>query len=151
MFDASDPRTGELRKLAAHATAEGLRDQDRPRWRELTAQLLGSINEADGHESRKHLRAPAELELDILAPEEIASLVTTTVGAGGFSLVVPEPIEVGSLIDLSIKLAQRSVPLFCRAKVVWRRGDLLGAAFIDLFQNDRELLEGVVVTTLLQP
>ena len=149
MFVPGDPRTEELGKLAAQASAEGLRDQDRPRWRELIEQLLGSINKADGHESRRHLRAAAELAVDLVAPEESASLVTTTVGAGGLSLMIKEPIPVGTLLDFSIKLEQRPVPLFCRAKVVWRQGDLLGAAFIDLFQNDRELLEGLVVKALL--
>ena len=149
MFVPGDPRIDELRRLATRASAAGLHDQDRPHWRELVDELLGSINQADGHESRRHLRAAAELELDLVAPEEIASLVTTTVGAGGISLVIKEPLEVGTLLDLSIQLPQRPVPLFCRAKVVWRRGDELGAAFIDLFQNDRELLEAVVVHALL--
>jgi hypothetical protein len=149
MFLPGDPRAAELRTLAAQAMTDGLRDQDRPRWRELTGQLLGSINEAEGHENRRHLRAAAELEVDLIAPDEIASLVTTTVGAGGVSLLIQEPIEPGTLLEFSIKLAQRPVPLFCRAKVVWRRGSLLGAAFIDLFQNDRELLEGIVVQQLL--
>lgn len=151
MFLPGDPRSDELGRLAAHAGGEGLRDQDRPRWRELIDQLLGSINKADGREGRRHLRAEAVLKVDVLAPEEIASLVTSTVGAGGISIGIKEPIHVGTLLDLSIKLEQRPVPIFCRAKVVWRRGDALGAAFIDLFQNDRELLEGLVVKALLGP
>lgn len=149
MFDPGDPRTEELRRLAAHAGAEVMRDQDRARWRELIDQLLGSINKAGGHETRRHLRAAAELPVDLLAPEEIASLVTTTVGAGGLSLALEEPIPVGTLLDLSIRIEERPVPLFCRAKVVWRRGPTLGAAFIDLFQNDRELIEALVVNALL--
>lgn len=149
MFDPGDPRIEELRRLAAHAVAEGLRDQDRPRWRLLVADLLGSIHQTSGQENRRDLRAAAELEVDLLAPDEIASLATSTVGAGGISLVIQEPLEKGTLLELSIKLAQRPVPLFCRAKVVWRRGNLLGAAFIDLYQNDRELLEGVAVQALL--
>ncbi len=149
MFLPNDPRIDELVRLAAQATTAGLRDQHRPRWRQLVEQLLGSINQADGHADRRDLRAFAELTVDLIAPEEIASLVTTTVGAGGLSLLIKEPIEVGALLGFSIKLDQRPVPLFCRAKVVWRHGDLLGAAFIDLFQNDREMLEGVVVKALL--
>ena len=152
MFDPQDPRFDEILELASHATAGGLLDQLRPRWRELVTQLLGSIRDASSGavpERRQHLRAAAELEVDILAPDEMASLATSTIGSGGLSMKIAEVIPVGTVIELSIKLEGRKVPLLVRASVVRSNPGDLAAAFIDLYQNDREHLEGVAVKALL--
>lgn len=150
MFVPGDPRFDEILKLATQATGSGLRDQDRPRWRELVTQLLGELIDK-GHvpERRRQLRAALELEVDILAPDEVASLATSSIGAGGLALRIKEILPLGTLLDLSIKLEQRKVPLFARVQVVYSRPGEVGAAFVDLFQGDRELLEGIAVTALL--
>ena len=150
MFVPGDPRFDEILKLASQATGGGLRDQDRPRWRELVTQLLGELIDK-GHvpERRRQLRAALELEVDILAPEEVASLATSSIGAGGLALRIKEILPLGTLLELSIKLEQRKVPLFARVQVVYSRPGEVGAAFVDLFQGDRELLEGIAVTALL--
>ena len=152
MFPSSDPRFDEILELAAHATGEGLLDRQRPRWRERVVELLGSIQAAGGSadsERRQALRADVALEVDILEPDELASLATSSVGSGGLSIRIAEVLPVGTPIALSIKLAQRRVPLLVTAQVVWSRPGELGAAFVDIFQNDRELLEGLAVTALL--
>ncbi|MGZ6125967.1 MAG: PilZ domain-containing protein [Myxococcales bacterium] len=151
MFEPGDPRYEEILDLANLATSDKLLDGQRPRWRELVTQLLGSVqSEGSVAERRQHLRGPAELEVDILAPEEMASLATSTVSAGGLSMRIAEVIPVGTPIDLSIKVPQRRIPLLVTAQVVWSRPGDLGAAFVDLFQNDRELLEGLAVKALLE-
>jgi hypothetical protein len=152
MFVPGDPRFDEILELASHATGGGLVDHARPRWRELVTQLLGSIREdskGEIPERRKHLRASMELEVDILAPDELASLATSSIGSGGLSLRIAEVIPAGTDIDLSIKLEQRRIPLFVRAQVVHSEPGLLAASFVDLYQNDRELLEGIAVKALL--
>jgi hypothetical protein len=150
MFVPGDPRFDEILQLAAQATGAGLRDQDRPRWRELVTLLLGELIDR-GHipERRRQLRAALEVEVDILAPEEVASLATSSIGAGGLALRIKEILPLGTPLDLSIKLEQRKMPLFARAQVVYSRPGEVGAAFVDLFQGDRELLEGIAVTSLL--
>jgi hypothetical protein len=150
MFVPGDPRFDEILKLASQATGSGLRDQDRPRWRELVTQLLGELIDK-GHipERRRQLRAALDLEVDILAPDEVASLATSSIGAGGLALRIKEILPLGTLLDLSIKVEQRKVPLFARVQVVYSRPGEVGAAFVDLFQGDRELLEGIAVTALL--
>jgi PilZ domain-containing protein len=151
MFEPGDPRHDEILDLANLATRDALRDGQRPRWRELVTQLLGSVQSEGGMaERRQQLRAPAELEVDILAPDEMASLATSTVGAGGLSIRIAEVIPAGTQVDLSIKVPQRKVPLLVQAQVVWSRPGELGAAFVDLYQNDRELLEGIAVKALLE-
>jgi hypothetical protein len=151
MFGPGDPRHDEILDLANLATADMLRDGQRPRWRELVTQLLGRIQSEGGlAERRQHLRAPAELEVDILAPDEMASLATSTVGAGGLSIRIAEVIPAGTQVDLSIKVPQRKVPLLVQGQVVWSRPGELGLVFVDLYQNDRELLEGIAVKTLLE-
>ena len=152
MFVPGDPRFEEILDLANLATRDMLLDSQRPRWRELVTQLLGSIREASGGsvpERRQHVRAAAEVEVDILAPEEMASLATSTIGSGGLSMKIAEVIPVGTVIELSIKLEGRKVPLLVRASVVRSNPGDLAAAFIDLYQNDREHLEGVAVKALL--
>ena len=152
MFAPGDPRYEEILDLANLATLNLLLDSQRPRWRELVTQLLGSIREASGGaipERRQHLRAPVEVEVDILSPDEMASLATSTIGSGGLSIRIAEEIPVGTVMELSVKLEGRKVPLLVKAQVVRSEPGLLAAAFIDLFQNDREFLEGVVVKKLL--
>ena len=148
MFTSNDPRRQQLLELADLAAGNGLMDFQRPIWRDLVTQLLGSVRDASG-ERRKDLRAALELEVDILAPEEIASLATSSVSAGGLSIRNAEVIPVGTRLDLSIKLAERPVPLLAKAQVVWSREGELGVAFVDLFQNDRELLEALAVKAVL--
>jgi hypothetical protein len=151
MFERGDPRIEEILDLASLAIRDQLGDGQRPRWRELVTQLLGSIQAGGGMaERRQNLRAEAELEVDILAPEEMASLATSTVGAGGVSIRVAEVVPVGTPMDLSIRVPQRKVPLLVTGQVVWSRPGELGLAFVDLFQNDRELLEGITVKALLE-
>ncbi len=149
MFQPGDPRYPEILHLADLATRGDLSDGLRPRWRQLVTELLGSI-EAPGAGRRHDLRGPAELEVDILAPDEMASLATSTVSAGGVSMRIAEVIPAGTPIDLSIKVPQRKVPLLVTAQVVWSRPGELGAAFVGLLQNDRELLEGIAVKSLLE-
>ncbi len=150
MFQPSDPRHVEILELAEHASSEGLLDRQRPRWRELVMELLGSIQPlVEGSERRQGLRANVELEVDILAPEELASLATSSIGSGGLAIRIAEVLEIGLQLDLSIKLQGRKVPIFVKAQVVWSKPGEVGAAFVDLFQNDRELLEGVAVKALL--
>lgn len=149
MFVPADPRFQEILDLANQAVRGQLQDSQRPRWRELVTQLLGNVRQQAGSERRRDLRADAELEVDILSPDEMASLATSTIGAGGISLRIAEVIPVGTIIELSIKLEQRKVPLLVRAQVAWSKPGELGAAFIDLYQADRELLEGVAVKALL--
>lgn len=151
MFGPGDPRHDEILDLANLATTDMLRDGQRPRWRELVTQLLGRIQSQGGPaERRQQLRAPAELEVDILAPDEMASLATSTVGAGGLSIRIAEVIPAGTQVDLSIKVPQRKVPLLVQGQVVWSRPGELGLVFVDLYQNDRELLEGIAVKRLLE-
>lgn len=150
MFRPGDPPYEELLRLASLATRGLLLDGQRARWRELTTRLLGSIREQQSFQpERQDLRAPVELEVDILAPEEMASLATSTIGAGGLSIRIAEVIPKGTQLDLSIKLPERKVPLLVKAQVVWSRPGELGAAFIDAYQNDREVLEGLAVQALL--
>jgi hypothetical protein len=150
MFVPGDPRFDEMLQLSVRALGEGLRDQDRPRWRELVGALLGELGEkVPVHERRRHLRAAMEIDVDILAPEEMASLATSTIGSGGLSLRIKEIIPVGTVLELSIKVEERPMPIFTRAQVVYSREGELGAMFVDLYQHDRELIEAVAARGLL--
>lgn len=146
---AADASLAELRELSEHALADGLRDSQRGRWRELVAELLGRTQSHEGR--RKHLRASAGLDVHVLEPDDLMGLVTSTVGAGGLSMAMPSPPPVGTPLALSIKVPQRKVPLFVRAQVAWVREGEIGAVFTDAVQSDRELLEAIAVRALLAP
>ena len=152
MFVPTDPRFDELLHLAEDATSAGLKGTSRQRWRELVNALLGE-QKLQGRisERRQHLRAAASLEVHLLAPEEMAGLVTSTIGPGGLSLALlpGEEPPLGTILELSIKVAERPVPLLLKASVVWVANGLSGAAFIDAYVHDRELLEGIAVKALL--
>src|SRR5216684_4790531 len=145
----ADASLAELRELSEHALADGLRDAQRGRWRELVAQLLGRTQSHEGR--RKHLRAAAGLDVHVLEPDDLRGLVTSTIGAGGLSMAMPAPLPVGTPLALSIQVAQRKVPLFVKAQVAWVREGEIGAVFTDAVQSDRELLEAIAVRALLTP
>jgi hypothetical protein len=150
MFVPGDPRFDEILKLAGAAKGDGLRDGDRPRWRALVGLLLGELVDRGAHSNRRRvLRAPVELQVDILAPEEIASLTTSSVSSGGLALRIQEVLPIGTHLDLSIKIEDRKMPIFVRAQVVYSRPGETGAAFVDLFAAHRELLEATIVVALL--
>ena len=146
---AADASLAELRELSEHALADGLRDAQRGRWRELVAELLGRTQSQEGR--RKHIRAAAGLDVHVLEPDELTGLTTSTIGAGGLSLIMPSPPPVGTPLALSIRVPQRKVPLFVRAQVTWVREEEIGAVFTDALQSDRELLEAIAVRALLAP
>src|SRR5258706_576790 len=145
----ADASLAELRELTEHALADGLRDAQRDRWRELVAQLLGRTQSHEG--SRKHIRAAADLDVHVLEPDDLQGLVTSTIGAGGLSMAMPAPPPVGTPLALSIKVPQRKVPMFVKAQVAWAREGEIGAAFTDAVQSDRELLEAIAGHALLAP
>src|SRR5438270_8755749 len=89
VFTPDDPRRQQLLELADLAAGNGLMDFQRPIWRDLVTQLLGSVGDSSG-DRRKDLRAHLEVEVDILAPEEMASLATSSVSGGGLSIRIEE-------------------------------------------------------------
>ena len=146
----ADASLAELRELTEHALADGLRDGQRGRWRELVAQLLGRTQSHEG--TRKHIRGAAGLDVHVLEPDDLMGLVTSTIGAGGLSMaMMPSPPPVGTPLALSIRVPQRKVPLFIKAQVTWAREGEIGAVFTDAVQSDRELLEAIAVRALLAP
>lgn len=155
MFVPGDPRFDEMLALAGRATGSGLHDRDRPRWRELCGQLLGELKAhgSEGTDRRRALRAAARIEVRLVAPEALSGLFTSSVGAGGLSLIMPHPPPVGTDLELSIALDERPVPILARGQVAYvlpMLGDnLVGVAFTNLVQNERELLEGLTVRALL--
>ena len=67
MFGPGDPRTEEILDLATLAIRDQLVDGQRPRWRDLVSQLLGSIRSEGGMaERRQSLRLQS---LDAGVPE----------------------------------------------------------------------------------
>src|SRR5260370_31858782 len=103
MFAPGARRYEEILDLANLATLDLLLDSQRPRWRELVTQLLGSVREASGGgipQRRPHLRAPVELGGGILAPQEMGSLAPSTLRSGGAFFPLPPGVPVGQVVGL---------------------------------------------------
>lgn len=152
MLVPEDPRFDELQHLAAQAVGPGFTDSQRARWRELIGGVLGWLQNVEGsqNERRLALRAVASLQVDILEPEPLrGSRLTSTVSAGGLSIPVPASPPPGTLLELSITVSSRELPLRTRAQVAWGAEGEIGVAFIDLLQSERELLEALAVQALL--
>src|ERR1700737_4512919 len=104
MFVPQDPRFEEILRLAGRAAGSGLLDKDRPRWRELCAQLLGEMK-AQGpvaHQRRKNLRAPSTFQVHLLAPSDVSGLVASSIGSGGMCDTADRPIPVGADVEVAI-------------------------------------------------
>lgn len=151
MFLPGDPRFDELLTLSQLASTSGLHDQQRPRWRELCGQLLGTVNASLGAigERRKALRASARLPVHLLSPDEIQGLSSSSVSSGGLSIPTHNPLLLGTLVEMSIQIEGRATPLFVSGRVVWAIDDAMGVVFTDLVQSDREQLEAVAVRSVL--
>src|ERR1700730_16529054 len=104
MFVPQDPRFEEILRLAGRAADSVLLDKDRPRWRELCAQLLGEMK-AQGpvaHQRRKNLRAPSTFQVHLLAPSDVSGLVGSSIGCGGMCVQLDRPLPVGAHVPLWI-------------------------------------------------
>jgi hypothetical protein len=151
MLVPDDPRFDELHHLAAQALGPGFTGSQRSRWRELVGSVLGPL-QASGQqdERRRALRAVASLQVDILEPRPLrGSRLSSTVSAGGLSIPVPAMPPMGTVIELSVTVSARPLPLKTRATVAWTADGEIGVTFIDLLQSERELLEAVAVQALL--
>src|SRR6202011_3817630 len=147
--DPAAPKPRRRQRAAPHGPGElagglaagsGLLDRDRPRWRELCAQLLGEMK-AQGpvaHQRRKNLRAPSTFQVHLLAPSDVSGLVPSSIGSGGMCVQLDRPLPVGADVELSIAV-DRKEPLRARAQVVYVLDTFeTGMTFIDLVQGDRE-------------
>ena len=118
MFPPGDPRIDEILELAEQATSRGLLDRQRPAWRTLVTELLGSIHESTpAHgERRQELRASIQMLVNITSPAELASLATSNVGSGGLSIRVADVIPAGTPIELEVELDHFTI---LRQKLRW--------------------------------
>ncbi|MBS2021683.1 MAG: PilZ domain-containing protein [Deltaproteobacteria bacterium] len=151
MFVPGDPRFDEILTLANRAAGAGLLDSQRPRWRELCSELLGSVHAqaTGGSERRKAIRGSAQLQVRLLEPQEIEGLVSSSVSSGGLAIPTSSPLPMGTIIEMSIQTETRAMPFFVKATVVWVTEDAMGVMFTDLVQSNRELLEAIAVKAVL--
>jgi hypothetical protein len=143
----------ELLALCDAALAGRLPDEQRPRFRQLVDELLDTLRDGGSvSERRRHLRAPAKLDVHVLSPDEHVGLATSTIGSGGLSIPMRDPPPLNTILEISIKVPQRPVPLFVTAEVVWARSGHyaeVGAVFRDISEADRDLLEAIAVHSIV--
>ena len=153
MLDLDRAGFAEALELSRKALGPGFSEAERERWRTLTAavlEVLRNINPA-GSERRRHLRGVAALAVEVVSPAGVRKLFTSNIGGGGLSIPMAEPPEVGAILELSIRVGQRQVPISAKAAVVWRRpppGGEIGCTFTGIAERDRDLLEATVMQQL---
>jgi hypothetical protein len=155
MVDLNPTDYAEILALADKAHTAVWEAEERTRWQLLTGELLALLKNIapGGSERRRHLRAVASVSVDLLTPEAVSGLFTSTIGGGGISLAMSAPLPVGTLLELRLRMDSRPEPLPAKAVVVWQRQTpepSVGAEFVDLGQSDADLLEAMVVRRLFE-
>ena len=82
------------------------------------------------------------------ANDKVYRALTADVGAGGLRVVLDDPLERGTVLELDIKLPDRSEPIVCQGVVIWGRpvaeghGQAVdtGIQFISIEPKDRTAL-----------
>jgi len=93
MFEPGDPRHDEILDLANRATQISCPTASAPAGAELVRQLLGTIqSEAAWPSGARTCAVRPSWEVDILAPEEMASLATSTSARAALSIRIAEVI-----------------------------------------------------------
>jgi hypothetical protein len=100
-------------------------------------------------ENRKHPRYPVELDCELITGGACIRGRSKNISQTGIACVVPSPIEVSSVVTLTLALAfganAFSEPLALQATIVWCTpvgdGYQVGAKFADLTPQLRGFLE----------
>ena len=101
-------------------------------------------------ERRRTPRVPTRLTVRVMAMtnEKVYRALTTDVGVDGLRVVLDDPPERGTILELDIKLPDRSVAITCQGLVIWSRpvaegrGQVVdtGIQFISIEPKDRTAL-----------
>jgi hypothetical protein len=140
----------EIIVLSEKALGPGLAAAERERWRLLTSEVLAVLSNISPSASprRRYLRAAAALPVELVSPVGMRGLATSSIGGGGLSMPIANPPEVGTVLELAIRLPQQ--PVIATAEVVWRKPTEVGASFTHIDERDRDRLEATVIQRLTE-
>jgi hypothetical protein len=155
MLQLDPTQSAEILALAGQAHTAVFSDEERTRWRALTGELLELLKNISpgGSERRRFLRTAASVAVDLVAPESVVGLFTSTIGGGGLSIAMATPVQIGTLLELRLRIPNRTEVITAKAVVVWQRqtpAPSVGAEFVDLGQAEQDLLEATVVQKLFE-
>ena len=72
-------------------------------------------------ERRQHLRVLVAMRVDYLSRGDLQKDLVTDLSPGGLFVRTSKPLDIGTEVDLEVKLADE-VPVHVRGRVVWLRG-----------------------------
>jgi len=71
-----------------------------------------------GPERRRFVRANFPCKITLSVPQKHVIIShTENIGAGGVRVLIPEKLEVSTMVDLAIYIAEE--PIVCKGRIVW--------------------------------
>ncbi|UCG35633.1 MAG: PilZ domain-containing protein [Candidatus Omnitrophota bacterium] len=113
-----------------------------------------------GPERRRFVRANFPCKITLSIPEKHVIIShTENIGAGGVRVLIPERLEVSTLVDLAIYIAEE--PTICKGRVVWmvERKTLfseephlydIGIEFYEIDEESQRFIQSFVETSVPQ-
>jgi type IV pilus assembly protein PilZ len=71
---------------------------------------------------RQHARIPVSLQVSYLSKGDLQRDLVINLSPGGLFVRTSKPLEIGTDVDLEVRIAEEEQPLHIRGKVVWLRG-----------------------------
>jgi len=138
---------------------ESMTPEDRERWTKMRRELeslLFNENPDSRLDNRQFLRVPVALEVRYLSQNELRDRYIQVLGEGGIFVSTVDPLPVGSLFDLEVVLARKSISVRLKGQVVWinrdpdpaRRG--MGVQFVDMTYEQKQIIYSLVDDSLRQ-
>lgn len=117
-------------------------------------QVLYQREPDQGAERREHIRVPVSLSARYWTSNELRDRYISTLGEGGLFIATDQPLEVGSPIDLQIRLVERGLSVAVHGRVAWaderaeskQRG--MGVEFVDLDYDQKATIYELVNDSL---
>jgi type IV pilus assembly protein PilZ len=70
---------------------------------------------------REHPRIPVSLQVSYLSRGDLQRDLVTDLSSGGLFIRTSRPLDIGTEIDLEVRVGDAEAPLHVRGRVVWLR------------------------------
>lgn len=108
--------------------------------RDVLLELGALPSNEQGREGRV-ARVEAVLEVSFGSSQEVVRAYSKDIGVGGIAIKTERPLQVGSALELRIKLPGGPLPLVAQGKVVWAAKEAMGVEFVALSKADDQRLK----------
>lgn len=147
----------QYRKLQARMS-EGLSDAEQKQLQELEGKIAAFLEpklKQQPPSHRQSIRVSSHFEVSVMDAAHMKKLYIKNISGGGFYIESPQPLEVGTKIDLRLSLPNSKNPLELKVEVAWSNpkgvGELppgMGVKFLNLQAEDRNRIQALIDASL---